>query len=101
MYRTEVRQYCNFHSQDSLIPRALSSFDISFGACEMFMNDERTRSFFSLSVTEGKEQVCALIARIDDVFKQFRLPTYYAVRCPVPTACRCWSHLRHRILGRT
>jgi len=58
------------------------SFEASFGAeYEVFTNDEHTRSFFSLSIIEGKEkaQVCWLINQVDAVFKQFRLPGYYEV----------------------
>lgn len=53
------------------------SFEASFGAYEVFTNDEHTRSFLSLSVVDGKSKVCSLIAKVDGVFKQFRLPTYY------------------------
>ncbi|KAL6044750.1 hypothetical protein QOT17_023173 [Balamuthia mandrillaris] len=47
------------------------------GEYELFVNDEATRSFASLRVTDGKEQLCNVISLVDEALAQFNLPLFY------------------------
>jgi hypothetical protein len=55
-------------------------FELSFSSFKIFQNDDKTRSFFSLVVDRGSENVCQVIQKVDEVFSQYKLPVYYEVR---------------------
>jgi len=52
-------------------------FFVTLLGFEWFTNDEKTRSFFSLSLDTGLEKTLSLISGVDEVLKQFGLPLYY------------------------
>jgi len=65
------------------------NFAVSLGGIEWYTNDEKTRSFASLSCKHGRDQVCKLIEMVNSVFRVFDLPLYY--KNPSPHATFGWS----------
>jgi len=52
-------------------------FDVTLGHYEYYVNDEMTRSFLSINISEGREEICELISQLDKVLAQFKLPVFY------------------------
>jgi len=52
-------------------------FSASLGSFSYFHNDEKTRCFLSINVTEGKNEMVALIRIIDSVLREFGFPVFY------------------------
>ncbi|CAG0914503.1 unnamed protein product [Notodromas monacha] len=53
-------------------------FAVSFSGVDVFVNDERTRTFLSLMVDCGFEQCSKLVGEVDDLFRSFDLPAFYS-----------------------
>ncbi|KAH7286994.1 hypothetical protein KP509_32G032100 [Ceratopteris richardii] len=57
---------------------------------ELFINDEKTRSFLSLEVVgKGLVEICRQIQLVDEVFQLHNLPVYY--KTPRPHASVAWA----------
>ncbi|KAK9796299.1 hypothetical protein WJX73_008460 [Symbiochloris irregularis] len=64
----------------SKLQRALvkvERFIISFKEWAVLVNDEGTRSFLCLAVTQGHDQVCRCIRQVDKAFMLFSLQRFY------------------------
>ncbi|GMF16778.1 unnamed protein product [Phytophthora lilii] len=46
----------------------------------VLVNDDKTRSFLALRVSEGVQQFCQVLRCVDQTLERFKLPTYYKVR---------------------
>jgi hypothetical protein len=55
----------------------VAPFHFTFKGSQVFVNDERSRSFLGLVVNEGLDDILQLIGVVDATMKQFRLETYY------------------------
>ncbi|ORE05693.1 hypothetical protein BCV72DRAFT_306211 [Rhizopus microsporus var. microsporus] len=57
--------------------RNMSRFKISFAQLSQLTNDEATRSFLTLEIGQGYNQLSACQTRIDRVMEQYNLPVFY------------------------
>lgn len=82
-------------TQKESLRRALSQalrntkpFVCSFDGWDVYLNDDRTRTFFVLKVRFGKERFLDVIRHVDRAFKLHGLETYYSN--PVPHLSIYW-----------
>lgn len=68
--------------------KGISSFEVSLAGLEVFLNDDRSRTFVAVNVSEGVAEVRQIIARVDKVAKAQGLPTYY--KDPKPHVSFAW-----------
>eukprot|EP01127_Copromyxa_protea_P016239 TRINITY_DN4796_c0_g1_i1.p1 TRINITY_DN4796_c0_g1~~TRINITY_DN4796_c0_g1_i1.p1 ORF type:complete len:230 (-),score=24.86 TRINITY_DN4796_c0_g1_i1:12-701(-) len=66
----------------SLVRRELEEegvkpFSLDLGTYSLYLNDDLSRSFLSMNVTNGKLQVCQLINILDKCLTEFKFPTFY------------------------
>ncbi len=59
-------------------------FAVSFSGVDVFVNDEKTRTFLSLMVDCGFDQCSKLVGEVDDLFRSFDLPPFYEVLSRLP-----------------
>lgn len=52
-------------------------FQISFGSVKIYCNEERTRTFVGLEVSEGLDALKKSIGIVDKCLAEFKLPLYY------------------------
>jgi len=65
------------------------SISITFGSSKWFTNDDQSRSFLGLEITQGESKVCELIKDVDKVLQQFSFPLYY--KDPRPHVSIGWT----------
>jgi len=72
------------HQVDTIVPMLRRKFEsqkrfwVEFGSWEVFINDDRTRSFLSLEiVAAGTPEIQKQVSFVDDVYKLHNLPTFY------------------------
>lgn len=68
--------------------RRTKSFVCSFDGWDVYVNDERTRTFFVLKMRFGKERFLDVIRAVDQAFRLHGLETYYTD--PVPHLSVYW-----------
>ena len=73
------------------------SFHAVLQGCELFSNDEKTRSFVSLPVTNGRDKVCNIIRVLDGVLTSYGKPAYYDNPRPHVTVA---SQKGHSLFGK-
>ncbi|XP_034251077.1 U6 snRNA phosphodiesterase [Thrips palmi] len=56
---------------------SVKRFPICLGDIRVYTNEEQTRTFIGIVVTAGKENLTKLVARLDQVLSDFRLPPFY------------------------
>lgn len=75
--------YLKMHELDSfvqnirLILQHTPSFDISFAQMAQLTNDEKTRTFVTLEVGSGYNELLHCVKRVDKVVKSFHQPEFY------------------------
>ncbi|KAE9028372.1 hypothetical protein PF010_g1849 [Phytophthora fragariae] len=57
-------------------------FSVTLQGALVLVNDDRTRSFLSLRVSEGEQQLKQVLRCVDQCLARFELPTYY--EDPIP-----------------
>lgn len=53
------------------------NFTIFLGSLEVYTNQEKTRTFLSLKVHKGTEQLKKIVAEVDGCLKEYDLPLFY------------------------
>lgn len=59
------------------IAHSLARFSICFGDVKVYTNEEKTRTFIGIVITAGHETLLKITRMVDNVFADFKLPSFY------------------------
>jgi hypothetical protein len=85
------------HIQNAIAASLMPKFTVELKELQYYTNEDRTRSFVSLNVSEGKRELISLIGYIDSVLEAFGFPTYYENPSPHVSIAWCLGDIRSHV----